>query len=59
MCGEFGEVTVIIDFVINFLAFVSPLCAFRDTSTYIIMYMMRIVNDNNKVEEGFPSNLVK
>ena len=35
MCGEFGEVTVIIGLVINFLAFVSPLCAFRDTSTYI------------------------
>ena len=31
MCGEFGEV---IGLVINFLAFVSPLCAFRDTSTY-------------------------
>ena len=31
--GEFGEVTVIIGLVINFLAFVSPLCAFRDTST--------------------------
>ena len=35
MCGEFGEVTVIIGLVINFLAFVSPLCAFRDTSTFI------------------------
>ena len=37
MCGEFGEVTVIIGLVINFLAFVSPLCAFRDTSTYSIL----------------------
>ena len=35
MCGEFGEVTVIIGLVINFLAFVSPLCAFRDTSSYV------------------------
>ena len=34
MCGEFGEVTVIIGLVINFLAFVSPLFAFRDTSSY-------------------------
>ena len=34
MCGEFGEVTVIIGLVMNCLAFVSPLCAFRDTSTY-------------------------
>ena len=34
MCGEFGEVTVIIGLVINFLAFISPLCAFRDTSSY-------------------------
>ena len=33
MYGEFGEVTVIIGLVIPFLAFVSPLCAFRDTST--------------------------
>ena len=36
MCGEFGEVTVIIGLVINFLAFFSPLCAFRDTSTYVL-----------------------
>ena len=35
MCGEFGEVTVIIGLVINFLAFVSPLLTLRDTSTYI------------------------
>ena len=35
MFGEFGEVTAIIGLVINFLAFVSPLCAFRDTSTYV------------------------
>ena len=34
MCGEFGEVTGIIGLVINFLAFVSPLWAFRDTSSY-------------------------
>ena len=37
MCGEFGEVTIIIGLVINFLAFVSPLFAFRDTSTYIYL----------------------
>ena len=35
MCGEFGEVTVIIGLVINFLAFVSPLLSFHDTMTYI------------------------
>ena len=35
MCVEFGEVTVIIGLVINILAFVSPLCAFRDTSSYV------------------------
>ena len=35
MCGEFGEVTVIIGLVINFLAFVSPLLTLRDTLTYI------------------------
>ena len=34
MCGEFGEVTVIIGLVINFLAFVSPLLTLRDTLTY-------------------------
>ena len=34
MCGEFGEVTVIIGLVINFLAFVSLLLSFRDTMTY-------------------------
>ena len=34
MCGEFGEVTVIIGLVINFLAFVSPFVSFRDTLTY-------------------------
>ena len=43
MCGEFGEVTVIIGLVINFLAFVSPLCAFRDTSTYGIIFSNPIV----------------
>ena len=32
--GEFGEVTVIIGLVINFLAFVSPFVSFRDTLTY-------------------------
>ena len=36
MCGEFGEVTVIIGLVINFLAFVSLSFAFRDTSTYVL-----------------------
>ena len=35
MCGGFGEVTVIIGLVINFLAFVSLLFAFRVTSTYL------------------------
>ena len=30
MCGEFGEVTVIIGLVVNFLAFVSPLLTLRD-----------------------------
>ena len=35
MCGEFGEVTVIIGLVINFLAFVSPLLTLRDTLTYV------------------------
>ena len=34
MCGEFGEVAVIIGLVINFLAFVSPLLSFRDTLSY-------------------------
>ena len=37
MCGEFGEVTVIIGLVINFLAFVSPLLTLRDTSSYGIL----------------------
>ena len=41
MCGEFGEVTVIIGLVINFLAFVSPLCAFRDTSSYVLCRLIR------------------
>ena len=36
MCGEFGEVTVIIGLVINFLAFVPPFVSFRDTLTYLI-----------------------
>ena len=36
MCVEFGEVTVIIDLVINILAFISPLLTFRDTSSHII-----------------------
>ena len=31
MCGEFGEVTVIIGLIINFLAFVPPFVSFRDT----------------------------
>ena len=34
--GEFGEVTAIIDLVINFLAFDILLLTFRDISTYII-----------------------
>ena len=34
MCGQFGEVTIIIGLIINFLAFVSPLLTLRDTSTY-------------------------
>ena len=34
MCGEFGEVTVIIGLVINFLAFVPPFVSFRDTLSY-------------------------
>ena len=34
MCGEFGEVAVIIGLVINFLAFVSPFVSFRDTLSY-------------------------
>ena len=35
MCGEFGEVTVIIGLVINFLAFVPPFVSFRDTLSYV------------------------
>ena len=42
MCGEFGEVTVIIGLVINFLAFVSPLFAFRDTSTYSTLLLAQV-----------------
>ena len=34
MCGEFGEVAVIIGLVINFLAFVPPFVSFRDTLSY-------------------------
>ena len=34
MCGEFGEVTVIIGLVINFLAFGTPFVSFRDTLSY-------------------------
>ena len=41
MCGEFGEVTVIIGLVINFLAFVSPLLSFRDTLSYMYHVCMR------------------
>ena len=37
MCGEFGEVTVIIGLVINFLAFVPPFVSFRDTLSYIYL----------------------
>ena len=39
MCGEFGEVTVIIGLVINFLAFVSPLLTLRDTLTYMVHFL--------------------
>ena len=39
MCGEFGEVTVIIGLIINFLAFVSPLLSFRDTLSYIFDFL--------------------
>ena len=35
MFAEFGEVTIIIGLVINFLAFVPPLLSFRDTLSYI------------------------
>ena len=45
MCGEFGEVTVIIGLVINFLAFVPPFVSFRDTLSYIFV----------KKEHGFYS----
>ena len=44
MCGEFGEVTVIIGLVINFLAFVSPLLTLRDTLTYEDRNQQRIEN---------------
>ena len=40
MCGEFGEVTVIIGLVINFLAFVPPFVSFRDTLSYIFFPLM-------------------
>ena len=43
MCGKFGEVTVIIGLVINFLAFVSLLFAFRDTSSYTFSWVRRIL----------------
>ena len=40
MCGEFGEVTVIIGLVINFLAFVPPFVSFRDTLSYTTVYLL-------------------
>ena len=39
MCGEFGEVTVIIGLVINFLAFVPPFVSFRDTLSYAMIFL--------------------
>ena len=36
MCGEFGEVTVIIGLVINFLAVGTLLLNSRDTLSYVI-----------------------
>ena len=42
MFGEFGEVTVIIGLVINFLAFVSPLLSFRDTLSYELLQKQQI-----------------
>ena len=41
MCVEFGEVTVIIGLVINFLALVSLLFAFRDTSSYRVARQLK------------------
>ena len=61
MCGEFGEVTVIIGLVINFLAFVSPLCAFRDTSSYELRALnitkrnKVMLHQNRKIFGNFPS----
>ena len=46
MCGEFGEVTVIIGLVINFLAFVSPLLTLRDTLTYLFSFKTHIFLEN-------------
>ena len=44
MCGEFGEVTVIIGLVIIFLAFVPPFVSFRDTLSYISGHPKIILN---------------
>ena len=46
MCGEFGEVTVIIGLEINLLAFVSPLFACRDTSTYATKSLVWVKKTN-------------
>ena len=54
MCGEFGEVTVIIGLVINLLAFVSPLLSFRDTLSYIRNFLkisISILSDNGTFDD--------
>ena len=43
MCGEFGEVTVIIGLVINFLAVCTLLLNSRDTLSYVLPWI--IYND--------------
>ena len=64
MCGEFGEVTVIIGLVINFLAFVSLLFAFRDTSTYAndeqnIIYVVHRSVTHTGMRIRFPGRLLR
>ena len=39
ICGQFDEFTDIIGLIINLLAFGTPLLSFRDTSSYIYIYM--------------------
>ena len=51
MCGEFGEVTVIIGLVINFMAFVSPLFVFRDTSSYVTFNDKNVNDDENDFDD--------